>query len=195
MKQNTYADIWVVPGAPGIGKTTIAKELLKQLEPTPALLDKDTMYGSFVSSILNAADKPNGEREGDWYDKTIKVHEYSGIIDTAREIRSHGCPVLLSAPFTQQIHSASEWIKFVDLLGGETVHLIWIETDAETLKTRLESRNSSRDTNKLQNFEAYLDYMQIDQPPPVKHYPISNRLKERLSLDQRVATLLADIRG
>ncbi len=172
---STAADVWVVAGPPGSGKTTISSLLLQELNPHPALLDKDTMYSSFVSSILKEAGKPTSEREGDWYDEHIKIHEYSGMTATAREIRSYGCPVLLSAPFTKQIHHVDRWREWVKELGGGRVHLVWVQTDKETLKNRLETRGSEKDTQKLLHFDDFVRYMQVDSPPPVEHIVIDNR--------------------
>ncbi len=165
-------EIWIVAGAPGAGKTTYAAGLVRRLDPTPALLDKDTVYGSFVSATLRSAGRPAGEREGRWYDEFVKVHEYGGLIATAREIREPGCPVIIVAPFTSQIHDIDRWTEMVDALGGEPVRLIWVHCDAATLHARIVARDSARDAAKLADFTAFIAAIRLTEPPAVIHVDV-----------------------
>ena len=85
--------MWVRTDAP-----TLRDRLVRRGSPRDT--GKLAEFDAYVAATLAEAGRPPGEREGPWYDRHVKVHEYAGVAATAREIRDRGCPVLLSGPFT-----------------------------------------------------------------------------------------------
>jgi hypothetical protein len=98
--------------------------------------------------------------------------------------------VLLSGPFTTQIHEPSAWDAFVDSLGGPPVRLVWVRTDAVSLRARLEGRGSPRDTSKLAAFDAFVSAMRLDDTVVTPHVEVDNRLGAPDLADQLRAAVL-----
>ena len=119
------------------------------------------------------------------------MHEYAGMIATAREIRSHGCPVLLSGPFTGQIHDAGRWRDWTAELGGGTVRLVWVRSDPATVRRRLTARGLERDAAKLANFADFTGRIRLCAEPIAPHFTIDNRLTAAAPLEAQVAELIA----
>jgi hypothetical protein len=110
---------------------------------------------------------------------------------TAREIRAHGCPVLLSGPFTGPIHDRDRWRSWVAELGGDPVHLVWIRSDRATVSHRLTARGLERDAAKLASFEEFAARIRLDDEPAAPHLTVDNRLTAARPLRDQVAALAA----
>jgi predicted kinase len=167
--------VWVVAGPPGGGKSTVATVLAALLRPAGAVLDKDTLFSGFVAEVLAAHGRDHGEREGPWYDTHVKVHEYAGMAAAAAQVRSAGCPVVLVAPYTGQIRDADRWAALVSAVGGGPVRLVWVRSDADTLRRRLLARGRSRDAGKLAGFEEFVARVAPQVPPVVPHLAVDCR--------------------
>ena len=98
---------------------------------------------------------------------------------------------MLSGPFTQQIHDAQRWRAWVADLGGGAVRLVWVRSDAATLRHRLAARGSGRDVAKLADFAGFAASMRLDARPAAPHTAIDNRLTAAATLEDQVTALVA----
>jgi len=96
---------------------------------------------------------------------------------------------MLVAPFTGQIRDPDRWRVWVDQLGGRPVRLVWVRSDAATLRARLLSRGSAQDAGKLAAFEVFVARMTPHVPPPVGHLEVDNTQGAPPLADQAAALL------
>ncbi|MBM7571249.1 AAA family ATPase [Aquibacillus albus] len=145
-------------GVAGTGKTTVAREIAVQ-RPC-VFIDRDTVGGRFVESILEMNDMDKNDRDSDFYKKNLRDLEYDTAKDICIENLSVGQDVFMISPFTAELKS-KEWIKEVIQASGKSEEEVDVKVvvvtldDIDTQRERIEERGTVRDAWKLNNWDSY----------------------------------------
>ncbi|BEP14146.1 hypothetical protein acdb102_24570 [Acidothermaceae bacterium B102] len=158
----------VVTGAPATGKSTTARELVRQLGG--ALLDQDVATGPLVqvvSRLVGVHDLDDPTLAG-----LTRDARYETLVALAVDNLRAGSPVVLVAPFTAERRDAHAWQSLNDQLakaGGRPL-LVWISLPADEIVGRLRRRAAPRDAAKLARERDYAaDLAGLTAAPDVPH--------------------------
>ena len=156
----------LITSPPACGKTFVAKNLAKALNNC-VYLDKDDLI-VLSKKIFEVAGAPF-DRSSDFFHEWIRDAEYDAIMEVGLDAINYNDTVILNAPFKKEIRD-QKWLQ--DLreklakLGAELV-LIWIHTDIEVVHQRMVSRNSERDTWKIEHWDEYVATQDYTAPENV----------------------------
>ena len=148
-------------GHAGTGKSTLAKRALPMIvERTREdffLLDKDTVYGSFSSHVMELTTGNPNDRDSPYYLENLRDWEYAGLLDIVRENLLLGVNVILVGPFSREIQNGMMFDTCRMKLPKEThIRLAWIDLKAEEVRSRIQLRADARDDWKLANWDSYI---------------------------------------
>ena len=153
----------LVTSPPACGKTYISKQLAKRRKHV-VYLDKDTLI-TLSKQIFVVAGEPYN-RSSDFFEENIRNYEYDCIVDLALEALEYNNIALINAPFTREIRDMEYIDKLKEKLKEKsaTLVVIWVETSPEIVRQRMITRNSDRDTWKLENWDEYIGSCNFDIP-------------------------------
>ncbi|RAY15938.1 ATP-binding protein [Actinomadura craniellae] len=183
----------VVAGLAGSGKTETGK-LLSGLTGW-ALLDKDTLTRPLVESLLLRLAGDPHDRHSPVYAEGVRPLEYSCLMKAGWENLACGTSVILSAPFIREVNDAA-WIRRTRRRCqrfGVELRVVWVASDADTMRMRLVSRGAERDMWKLANWDDYLSDVDPEMLPSCPHFVIDNRIDAQFPLADQVASLVRSL--
>ena len=148
-------------GHAGTGKSTLAKRALPMIVERTGedffLLDKDTVYGSFSSHVMELTTGNSNDRDSPYYLENLRDWEYAGLLDIVRENLLLGVNVILVGPFSREIQNGMMFDACRMKLPQEThIRLAWIDLKAEEARSRIQLRADARDDWKLANWDSYI---------------------------------------
>ncbi|MDD6301963.1 MAG: AAA family ATPase [Bacillales bacterium] len=163
----------LVSSPPACGKTYISKKLAENLKHV-VYLDKDTLITLSKQIFLVANQEYN--RSSEFFEKYIRNEEYDCILDLAFEAIRYEDLVLINAPFTKEVRSAS-FIKHLEdrcLEHDAELVVVWVNTSVEVCKQRMIMRNSDRDIWKIANWDQYIASRDFSVPTVINNLLIFN---------------------
>ena len=156
----------LITSPPACGKTYVAKNLAKALNNC-VYLDKDDLI-ILSKKIFEVAGEPF-DRSSDFFHEWIRDAEYDAIMEVGLDALNYNDTVILNAPFKKEIRD-QKWLQDtrdkLAKLNAELV-LIWIHTDIEVVHQRMVSRNSERDTWKIEHWDEYVATQDYTAPKDV----------------------------
>lgn len=154
----------LVAAPPACGKTYVAELIAKTAGPM-AYFDKDGL-SALVRAVFAAANEPL-DMDGEFYKNNIRTAEYATLFETVFSALRFEEKVIVNAPFGNEVRS----VEFMRSLkerthqNGAELILIWVTAPLSVCYERMKSRNSDRDTLKLEDWDNYVK--NINYTPPL----------------------------
>ena len=153
----------LVVSPPACGKTFISKKLAENLKHV-VYLDKDTLVP--LSNVVFDCANQDRNRSSEFFEKYIRNVEYDVTMDFALEALKYEDCVLINAPFTREIRDNVFMKDLRNRLKEQNcgLYVVWVETKLEICRQRMISRNSPRDTWKLEHWDEYIATRDFNVP-------------------------------
>ena len=153
----------LVVSPPACGKTFISKKLAENLKHV-LYLDKDTLVP--LSNVVFDCANQERNRSSEFFEKYIRNVEYDVTMDFALEALKYEDCVLINAPFTREIRDNVFMKDLRNRLKEQNcgLYVVWVETKLEICRQRMISRNSPRDTWKLEHWDEYIATRDFNVP-------------------------------
>jgi DNA-binding transcriptional regulator YhcF (GntR family) len=184
----------LIGGYAGSGKTELGRILAR--ETGWPMLDKDTLTRPVVEAALEVLGCSPHDRDSETYLNVIRPREYESLMSAMTENVQCGTSAIVTAPFIRELHDTA-WINRTvaacqDMKAALSV--AWVYCDAATMHTYVRHRGAARDAVKLENWDAYLDTVDLNFRPPVPHTLIDNSASG-VPLQEQARALLASVVG
>jgi len=148
----------LVCGAPGVGKSTLARALMCRL--AAAWFNSDAVIEPFFGD----------DRDSARY-KRARPDFFEGLHALARLNLETGNSVILDVPHVTQMRDAA-WrrrMRAMARANGARLVVLKCVAGGETLKRRVRARNAKRDRVKLARWDAHMAEHPPDFPVPLPH--------------------------
>ncbi|MGH3849929.1 MAG: AAA family ATPase, partial [Pseudonocardiaceae bacterium] len=158
------------------------------------MLDKDTLTRPVVEAALEVLGCSPHDRESATYLDIIRPREYEALMSAMTENVRCGTSAIVTAPFIRELRDTA-WIDRVTATCQDMdaeLSVVWVYCDATTMHTYIRHRGAARDAAKLENWNAYLDSIDLEFRPPVPHIVVNNSASV-IPLQTQARKLLASI--
>ncbi|MFH8514612.1 AAA family ATPase [Streptomyces gelaticus] len=185
----------LVAGYAGSGKSEAGK--LLAAATGWAMLDKDTISRPMTERLLQALGGDPDDRHSPIYLEHARPLEYACLMKAVWENLECGTSVVAVAPFLAEASDA-QWMSRVARRCSRTgarFETLWVDSDLETMRDRLISRNASRDTWKLTHWPTYTSGIDVGLRPVASHHLIDNRIGASRPLAEQVETIAQRLVG
>jgi len=184
--------VLLIGGYAGSGKTELGRILARRTHWP--MLDKDTTTRPVVEQALELLGESPHDRESKLYQESIRPAEYDALIAGMIENVECGTSAIVTAPFSLELADRTWCDRTAANLArlGADLHVIWVRTDAESMRRYIRHRGAARDAAKLANWEGYLSGLNLAFEPAIDHTIINNSADAR-PLQEQAEQLLTTV--